>query len=584
MSFHLGNPAGLWALLAIPVVVLIHCLQQKTRRVRVSTLFLLQRVAPESASGSQLERFRQSLPFWMQILATLLLTWMLAEPRWMTRDRVQDVAVVLDQSASMSAYKAVSKEPLLAALERWKGLASQTRWHLLSSESRRPTLYSGEDLGALAKAYDAWQPRSAMHDPAEALAAATGLVPSGQGAMLYMTDHPAELPANVAVLSVAEPMENVGFTGLEVKVDQGRVKWQTLVKNSGAATASRKWQVRWAEAQEAADAGTLSLPAGGTATLKGELPPEVTRAWLELEVDAFPLDDKMPLMMPESPTLSVDVNLSGDVAEVLKRMLGALPETRLGTQGEVTVAEIGQAVEGDAIYVDAAAPADAMLDTEIVAAENHPLVKDLNWSPLITPKSAAVVLPTDTVLLWRGSRALIYQRQNRTTEGRPAVQLYLHWDLLRSNAQRVPAVLVMLHRWMQERREAMVAMRRGNYETHQRLELTLPEGVKPTDLMVTAEGRTLPFAGSVPENPGFFQIGAKDQVLVEGAAHFADVREADLSACSAIDSNATLEAETRARETQFDPMVPLWTLALLGALLTAWGHGAKARQWRSLLG
>jgi hypothetical protein len=88
----------------------------------------------------------------------------------------------------------------------------------------------------------------------------------------------------------------------------------------------------------------------------------------------------------------------------------------------------------------------------------------------------------------------------------------------------------------------------------------------------------------VPENPGFFQIGAKDQVLVEGAAHFADVREADLSACSAIDSNATLEAETQARETQFDPMVPLWTLALLGALLTAWGHGAKARQWRSLLG
>jgi hypothetical protein len=274
----------------------------------------------------------------------------------------------------------------------------------------------------------------------------------------------------------------------------------------------------------------------------------------------------------------VEVKLSGDVAEAVKRMLGAMPETRLATPQDVTVAEIGQAVEGDAIYVDTAAPADAMLDTEIVAAENHPLVKDLNWSPLITPKSAAVVLATDTVLLWRGSRALIYQRQNRTAEGRPTVQLYLHWDLLRSNAQRVPALLVMLHRWLQERREAMVALRRGNYETHQRLELALPTGVKPTEVIVAADGEVSPFAGSVPENPGFFQIKAEDRVLVEGAAHFADVRESDFSACSPVDSSATLAAETLERETQADPLIPLWTLALLGALLTAWGHGARGRQ------
>jgi hypothetical protein len=280
-------------------------------------------------------------------------------------------------------------------------------------------------------------------------------------------------------------------------------------------------------------------------------------------------------LKPESPTVSVDVRLSGDVAEAVKRMIGALPETRLATPGDVTVAEIGEGVEGDAIYLDDAAPADAMLDTEIVAAENHPLVKDLNWSPLITPKSTAVVLPTDTPLLWRGSRPLIYQRQNRTAEGAPTVHLYLHWDLLRSNAQRVPALLVMLHRWMQERREAMVALRRGNYETHQRLDLALPTGLKPADVTVTMDGKITPFTGSVPESPGFFQIKAKDQLLVDGAAHFADVRESDFADCALVDSSATLEAETLERETQADPLAPLWTLALLGALLTAWSHGTR---------
>ena len=56
-----ANPAGLWALLALPVIVAIHCLQERARHRRVSTLFLLERVAPESVSGATFERLRNSL-------------------------------------------------------------------------------------------------------------------------------------------------------------------------------------------------------------------------------------------------------------------------------------------------------------------------------------------------------------------------------------------------------------------------------------------------------------------------------------------------------------------------------------------
>ena len=59
LKLLLANPAGLWALLAIPAVLLIHFLQERSRRVRVSTLFLLERVKPESVGGA---RFDLKLP------------------------------------------------------------------------------------------------------------------------------------------------------------------------------------------------------------------------------------------------------------------------------------------------------------------------------------------------------------------------------------------------------------------------------------------------------------------------------------------------------------------------------------------
>ena len=75
-----ANPWGLLALAAIPAIVAIHFLQEQSRRVRASTLFLLERAAPMPAGGIRLERFRNSLPFWMQVLAAAALAWLLADP------------------------------------------------------------------------------------------------------------------------------------------------------------------------------------------------------------------------------------------------------------------------------------------------------------------------------------------------------------------------------------------------------------------------------------------------------------------------------------------------------------------------
>ena len=103
-SLLFSNPAGFWALLGIPAVLLIHFLQRESRRVRASTLFLLEQLAPESAQGRRFERLRNSAALWLQLLAVLLFAWLLAGPRWLRPDSVQKVVFVLDSSASMSAF------------------------------------------------------------------------------------------------------------------------------------------------------------------------------------------------------------------------------------------------------------------------------------------------------------------------------------------------------------------------------------------------------------------------------------------------------------------------------------------------
>lgn len=576
-SFYLGNPLGLWALLALPVVVLIHALQQRARRVRVSTLFLLEKVAPLSAEGARLERFRQSLPFWMQILAVLFITWILSEPRWIRPQSEQLIVVVLDTSASMSAFKQGTRDKLSAELPKWSASAGRTRFHLMTSDVSAPPLYSGEDRAALLRAYDQWQPLKAGHDPARALSTARGLVSRGAGMVVFVTDQDQAVGADVAVFSVAEPRDNVGFTGVVVRADRvgggaaRRMVWRALIRNAGSATQTREW---WVERRnesgevQASARNPVTLEPGRSLALDGELSPDVEQAELVMTADDFSLDDRIAIQKPEPRSIKLAVRADGETGALLRRMAEAMDEVELVTaDADVTVAVIGDATESDAILLGAAAPDDAKLDAAPVAAEHHPLVRELNWSGLMTTVPERLpLLEQDVPLLWRGSGALAFQRQTQNSAGKPVTQLFLNWDLAKSNASRVPAVLVLLHRWLEERRHALPGVRVGNFETGQPIALTASNAK-----IVFSDGNEAPWTGTVPETPGPFEVRADGKPLVRGVAQFADARESDLRECSPADSVSKLVSENAERTSESDPLTFLWMLALLGCLLTAWG-------------
>lgn len=304
-----ANPWGLLALAALPAIVAIHFLQERSRRVRASTLFLLERAAALPAGGIRLEKFRNSLPFWMQMLAATALAWLLADPRWIAKESRQTVVVVLDSSASMQAARQETLDLLARRLVAWDAVAARTDWHLLETGPGRPPLHAGRELPAMLAAARGWRPTLGTHDFSESLAVAATLVPPGAGAVILVTDRPTEVPGGVGLLSAGTAFDNVGFSGGDVEGAGDGAAWRVLVTNHGAAPQERAVTARSAAAGgEFAPLGppeVVSLAPGQSRTLQGPWPAGAERMLLSLAIDRFGGDDTLPIVRPVSDRKSV---------------------------------------------------------------------------------------------------------------------------------------------------------------------------------------------------------------------------------------------------------------------------------------
>ncbi len=580
MSVVFANPAGFWALAAVPLVLLIHFLQEQSRRVRCSTLFLLERVKPESVGGARLERLRNSVPLWLQLLAALIIAWLLAEPRWIRQDSRQTVVVVLDSSVSMSAFKKETRQLLRDKLARWAGASAHTDWHLLESGLRRPRLYAGANLGALLGALDKWEPAQGTHALEAALPAARSLVRNGAGIVILVSDRRTEVPAGVALLSAGEPIENVGFAGGDIR--SGR--WRVLVTNHGRERQEREWWMEDEKLKTRNSKSKISIEPGQTITIEGELPPDVERLALVLDADRFAWDDRLPLQRPNPRTVRAAVRLTGASGDLMGKMFGALEGVELGSLApDLVVDELGNALDSDAVQLGGSAGENGLLDPSWVAAEDHRLTRDLAWSGLLSGRPLELTMVEgDVPLLWKGNRALALLRRGPTVDGRLTQRLILNWDLAQSNAARVPALPVMLQRFVEMVRERKAEPWAGNFETAQEIRVAgrgqgAEVGGRKSVLEVHAEGELVAFEGRAPDRPGFFEVMENGKVLIRGAAHFADTREADFRAAESLDTSESQRMETALRQSEADPWTPLWVLLLAACFIGAWAwRGASS--------
>jgi Ca-activated chloride channel homolog len=97
------NPAALYGLYALPLLLVPYFIRRKPRRVVFSSLLLFIEQQGSQATATPWGRLRLPLLFFLQLLVLLLLILALAEPVFSVR--LSNIAIVMDNSASMQAQE-----------------------------------------------------------------------------------------------------------------------------------------------------------------------------------------------------------------------------------------------------------------------------------------------------------------------------------------------------------------------------------------------------------------------------------------------------------------------------------------------
>ena len=577
LPFVFANPWGALALLGLPIVVAIHCLQQKSRTLRISTLFLLERLAPDSKQGRRITWLRSSIPFWLQILGVLLVTWLLLEPRWLQTNSVQRVMLVLDSSMSMQAFRDDLTAHLSPRLQSLAALSPHTYWTLIETDPTKPTLYEGLDLNALEKKLPSWSPSLPAHDPTHALDLARNLAPR-DATVVFISDRPHEVPSGVDLLAIGEPIENCGLVGSRVIGTGDYLQWQVLVQNYGQKSARRSWWIELAGQKSAPQ--TLDLEPGHAQVLKGKFPPGFDRLEICLEPDRFTLDDRMALIRPTPKQMTLQLLGDDSTMELFSRLAQTIPSLATVQPGETadvafltlnpTAPFPGNAISS-VILFNKPDDKDAF-EGGPFTTDDDPLNQDLNWQALVSqPVRPFPVTAQDHVLLWKDSAPVIFVR----TSAGDRRQLVFNFNFATSNATRLPAFVLLISRFVESMRLDKKAPESRNAELSEPFTLAATSPGDPVILHDANGGEISVPARAVltlraPSLPGYFSVTQGKETLLTGAAQFADARESDFKDAATKDTLAEHRAKLVELKTQADAIAPLWLLLLGAVLITYW--------------
>jgi hypothetical protein len=578
-----ANPAGLWALLGIPAILLIHFLQRKAQSFPVSTLFLLEKTHREANTGRNFDRLTNSIPLWMQLLAVLLITWLMTEPRFPMARSTQRIAIVLDSSASMSVSKELIITSLAEQLPPLKGFATEVEYTVLESIPGKPRVYAGKSTEELLAALKAWQPLAPLTDPTLALRLARSLV-SRDGIVLFVTDTPVEsLPFDARLLAAGEKIGNCGFTGVAFEEKDGTLLWRATLQNYSDEEITRTWQIDSGNGQ-LSPPKSITLEPRSLLTLQANFPSKSERIKLMLSADQFPLDDTLHLVRPAPKQLFLST--AAPLEALGKKILRSIENMQpVGTQTAdlslVSYDPLDPVLpEGNAVIFSNDATQGGQYLAGGIIATQHPLMNGINWQALLIRETISLeIRPSDEVLLRQADRPLILLRSTPATATVPASQqLLFNFDPRLSNIDTQPALIVCLLRFAEQIRTKKVAKSQENWECAQPINIAIKPNTAALFLdQLDAQGKTLASQSIdpnqplfAPEQPGFYQVRQGEEILVTSATYFADTREADFSHCASENQLANAQINAVQAHSIGDPFYHYWIILLLVLLLASW--------------
>jgi hypothetical protein len=245
MTFLL--PIGLLALLSLPIILLLHLIRERRRRVAVPSL-LHWRNLPLTRAGERPRVLPLTLLLLLHLLVAALLGLALARPQLLSAlaRRTEQVAIVLDLSTSMAARSGTgarfdaAREQARALI---RGLPSGGRAVLVGAGPQARLLGAGGagDLALLDAALAQARPGGTGSAMDEALTlAAAALDPQRPGKIVVLTDGslptpaPRSLPVEVDWQTVGESQPNRAVVSFAVRPFGATLQVYARIANYGS--------------------------------------------------------------------------------------------------------------------------------------------------------------------------------------------------------------------------------------------------------------------------------------------------------------------------------------------------------------
>ena len=222
-------PLALLALVAIPLIVVLHLLRPRRRRVVLSTTALWREALEDRIRGLGIARLLRNLSLMLLIAIAAALGLALSGPQWLTDTGERaDTVLVLDVSASMKTRAGIGAtrfDQALAEAQRIvEGMPREGRMLVMTS-GRSALLRTGfeSDRGALARVLSQLRAGDEAGQPRAALALALALLQGrSQGRVYFLTDGAFGADVDprspqVAFRIVGGPARNVAITRFDVR-------------------------------------------------------------------------------------------------------------------------------------------------------------------------------------------------------------------------------------------------------------------------------------------------------------------------------------------------------------------------------
>jgi hypothetical protein len=592
---YFANPLGL---LGLPVILAIHLFRQRFPPLVVAGAHLWGAETRITTAGRKLDRLPVTATLILELLAALLLSLGLSQPKIGMSADVSHLIVALDDSASMQAGPAgqeTVRDRAIAEVERrMRDLGSSAVVTLIRS-GPQPALLGqrGMNWSEARGVLDGWQPLAPEHDFRPVWDEAAQ-VAGEDGRFLFLTDRlpeeDADLPRNMELLALGRPLENVALSAAGWDYDSPTAQGELFFRVANYGSQARTVSITGVSKGATLFERSAEVPPEGETPFHFEVPGGLGTIQIAISggSDGLDLDNRVTLIEPKVRIVHVAIDLPADAdADPVRRVLEVLPD--LEDSGSRTDLLIGSGERPPVSDADQwwfgigplAAGGDGETESVTVTGpfilnKQHPLLEGITMNGVIW----GGVRQTDqdmTPLISCDRRPLLGQLST------PGTAFLMNIDLSQSNLSRTLDWPVLLSNLVEMRRDALPGLRRWNYRVDETVSLRIPPS-EPADadelVLVAPDGSKRNLVRDRNDlveimrlrTAGIYRIEDQGEPRGEFAVNFFDPRESSLSGIVA----GERKPEPAARPTTLridDPytwLIMLAVLLVLAALLIDW--------------